>query len=101
MNAVRKRPQLNPSRPPITIATSRSVQPTSHDAPRLPPDTPVAGGSDRGVVEEEEEQGEGEEEDEELLLVEEDTTDSSLIITMGNAHTRNVAKRVIDTTSLG
>lgn len=89
MNAVRKRPQLNPSRAPITIATSRSLQPTSHDAPRLPPNTPVAGVSDRGQGEEEVDQGEGEEEeeDEELLLVEEDTTDSSLIITMGNAHT--------------
>lgn len=79
MNAVRKRPQLDPSRPPITIATSRGLLPTSHDAPRLPPHTPASGGGARGE----------EEEEEELLLVEEDTTDSSLIITMGNTHTHS------------
>lgn len=78
MNAVRKKPRLDPSRPLATTdTTSCDFQPLSHDAPQLPPHTPVA----RGGVEEDEDV------EEEMLLVEEDTTDSSLIITMGNTYT--------------
>lgn len=75
MNAVRKKPRLDPSRP---LATTDTIQSLSHDTPPLPPHTPAAGG---GAEEEENVE-------EEMLLVEEDTTDSSLIITMGNTHTR-------------
>lgn len=83
MNAVRKKPRLDPSRPLATTDTnSCDIQPLSSDAQLSPHSAATGGGAE-----------EEEDVEEEMLLVEEDTTDSSLIITMEDTLVQQVSRR--------